>query len=204
MNEGREVIWGQIISGIYVGGLLIVFLIGLFGVCLKKKPLYFRLIVYAIGGYLLEGIGFFVNALCTGAADYINVSVISRFAYYVFLISASAGALDSFLDDKALKNKRAQYLALIAPLLLAGSTAVYYYLFSGSLGLFDTVTGCLLASANAVSLYFALKHLLLPPDDLGFLKVTRPINIMILVEAGCEAITEYCGMLFPETINMQQ
>ena len=204
MSEGfiiNETFWGLIVSGIYAGGLLAAFLVGLFRVCMKKKPLYFRLIVYAVGGFALEGIGFFVNSICTGSADYIDVSVISRFAYYVFLISASVGALDGLLDDKSMNNKKARFLALIAPLLLGVCVAVYYVLFSGYLGSLDTVIGCLLGAFNMVSVYYALKHLLLPPDEIGFLKATRPINIMILVEAGVETVSDYLGILFPEMIN---
>ena len=146
----------------------------------KGKPLYCQIIMWAVGCYCLQCIENCVVYLSGDFSDRGIIAQIAMCGFFVALISANFGALDSIVDDRRENNGKYRKLALIAP--VAFGIASYAalanifprYSFAAS------VYGLSLLSMTAAS-YFNMKHLLLPKDELGILACTRACNIICLV-----------------------
>lgn len=159
---------------------LIAFLHG--GVKLFKKdvPLYFQIIMWAVGCYFLQCIENFVVYFCGDFSEKGIISQVAMCGFFFALLSANFGTIDKIVDDRNKNNSKYRKLALIAPLVygfvsIAAFMHIYpMYNFAAS------VYGISLISMLAAS-YFNLKHLLLPKDEIGILSSTRLCNIICLI-----------------------
>lgn len=170
----NSVFWG-------VGAFLIAnaaFLRGCFVFFRRGKPLYFQLLVCAAGCCGLAALSAVVNTLCGAVQEGFHISLLGLLGCCFFLLSANYGQMDGVVDDGSADNRKARWLALLAPGVLAG--ALVLLLVRGTVPVYTAVF-CLSALPAA---YYNLKHLLLPVDELGFLRATRLCN-------GCSLL--FCG-----------
>ena len=101
---------------------------------------------------------------------------LGRIGFFLFLITASYGQMDRIVDDGSKKIRRYRYIALIAPM-----CAVLLYLPNGTMELLPTQTkiAVLLVWLPALfSVYYNLKHAIIPDFDFGFIKAIKPYNIL--------------------------
>ena len=101
---------------------------------------------------------------------------LGRIGFFLFLITASYGQMDRIVDDGSKKFRPARYIALLAPL-----CAILLYLPSGLMEELPVVTkiAVLLVWLPAmVSVYYNLKHSIIPDFDFGFIKAIKPYNIL--------------------------
>lgn len=158
------------------------FLIGARYLSSKKTPMYFRLFFYASGCYMLEEIWVVTNLLFGDPSTLqpITVRLLGIFGYFEFLVSANRREIDRLVDEGIGGNRQKRLLTFLVPMLCS---IPYLYFFFSSVNPFSTVQRiivvvCCIPSVTAT--YFCAKHLLLPADALGFLKLIRPTDIAIL------------------------
>lgn len=147
----------------------------------KGIPKYFQLYVCAAGCYMLEELWSIVNILLgNGSADGIlTVGMLGFFGCLCFMLSANMNEFDKVVDEG--KNGTARVLALAAPFILLTLFAIYVFSPFNTKPAGLVIAGFFTLSPALISSYFNMKHLLLPEDEMGFLKATRWVDIFALV-----------------------
>ena len=143
----------------------------------KGKPLCVQSITMAMASH---AIGSIYHLCQTLTSDYIvdgfTPAYLGRIGFFLFLLTASYGQLDRIVDDRTPKMRRVQTVALVAPFL-----AALLYIPNVIIYAVPTVTKVVYAMVwlpAAVSVYFNLKHALIPDLDFGFVKAIKPYNIL--------------------------
>jgi hypothetical protein len=101
---------------------------------------------------------------------------LGRIGFFLFLITASYGQMDRIVDDGSKKLRPSRIIALAAPI-----GAVLLYLPNGLMD--DLPTGTKIAVLlvwipATVSVYYNLKHAIIPDFDFGFIKAIKPYNVL--------------------------
>jgi hypothetical protein len=92
------------------------------------------------------------------------------------LITASYGQMDRIVDDGSKKIRPSRMIAFIAPI-----CAALLYLPNGlmeDLPLATKISVLLVWIPATVSVYYNLKHSIIPDFDFGFIKAIKPYNIL--------------------------
>jgi hypothetical protein len=153
------------------------FIYGLHNFFKKGKPLFLQSITMAMGCHALGSIYHLCQTLTTETVlEGFTPAYLGRIGFFLFLITASYGQMDRIVDDGSNKFRPARYIALLAPL-----CAILLYLPSGLMEELPVVTkiAVLLVWLPAmVSVYYNLKHSIIPDFDFGFIKAIKPYNIL--------------------------
>ena len=143
----------------------------------KGKPLFLQSITMAMGCHALGSIYHLCQTLTTSIVlEGFTPAYLGRIGFFLFLITASYGQMDRIVDDGSEKLRPSRMIALIAPL-----CAVLLYLPNGLMEDLPTATkiAVLLVWIPAmVSVYYNLKHSIIPDFDFGFIKAIKPYNIL--------------------------
>lgn len=153
------------------------FIYGAINLFKKGKPLYFQILICAVGCYAIEELFSIIVIICGKFEEPINIGTLGIFGLCLFLLSANYGQLDKIVDDG--KDKKARLLALIAPLFII-ALQIYLFVLLKDGSVFSMIVLTIINIPSIPASYFNLKHLLLKNDDFGFLKATRWCNIMAL------------------------
>lgn len=151
---------------------------GSFALLKKKRPMYFRLFVFAAGCFALHQLSTIVSVWC-GIVPSMSIGAFSIFGAEFFLLSANFGTLDRLVDDGQ-NTKKARQLSWLAPLGIA-VLAVFEFLAWVKEDIFTAEMWVIIAIPAAAASYFNLKHLLLPTDAFGLLQATRYCNASALL-----------------------
>ena len=153
------------------------FIYGLHNFFKKGKPLFLQSITMAMGCHALGSIYHLCQTLTTETVlEGFTPAYLGRIGFFLFLITASYGQMDRIVDDGSKKLRPARYIALLAPL-----CAILLYLPSGLMEELPVVTkiaGLLVRLPAMVSVYYNLKHSIIPDFDFGFIKAIKPYNIL--------------------------
>lgn len=153
-------------------------LYGIYLLISRKPPLYFRLVVGAVGchilGYLFNVCEYFVTG---GLSGRYLISYLGPIGCFLFFLTASFGYMDGIMDDKAPQMRKARVIALAAPVLLI-ALLIPNILFSTSLSV--KVLYTILWIPAILSSYFNLKHAIIPDLGFGFVKAIKPFNVAAL------------------------
>lgn len=154
------------------------------GACIgRKQPLFFKILLFGCASYLLGALFEACWALVYGAPpEGFHVGLLGRVGAYFFLLSAYFGAIDRLADGGEKAYRPYRLGALLGPLGL-GALAVWSVTRRGW---FDCLSLLLLAVPVGVTLYFALKHLILPDVEMGIIRVMRPYNACVILLCLCE------------------
>ncbi len=154
---------------------------GAFKLFQPKIPKFWKLYVCAVGCYMLEELWVIVNSLLgNGSQDgLVTIRLFGFFGCLCFMLSANVGEFDKVVNEK--RNTKADFLALIAPIALLIIYAIYAFTPADGKTDLIVVIGLISISPALPASYFSLKHLLLPEDEMGFLRLTRGINIAALI-----------------------
>ena len=144
----------------------------------KKKPMYFQLLVCAAGCFALQRLSFAVNLWC-GVSSPVSIGMLGIFGCNFFLLSANFGTLDRIVDDGK-GSGRMRAVPVIAPLCMAVLAAAAFFCWKDT-DIFGSVMWLFVLLPALPASYFNLKHILLPTDPFGFLKATKPCNVIALV-----------------------
>ena len=151
-----------------------------FGLCKffkRGKPLFLQSITMAMGCHALGTIYHICMMLTNETAfEGFTPAYLGRVGFFLFFIAASYGHMDRILDDGTPVVRRSRYLALIAPI-----CAVLLYIPNAcisDLPMSTKVSVLLVWLPALVSVYFNLKHAIIPDCGFGFVKAIKPYNML--------------------------
>lgn len=175
MEIGLICIW--IAELVPLSATMFSFIYGLHNFFKKGKPLFLQSITMAMGCHALGSIYHLCQTLTTETVlEGFTPAYLGRIGFFLFLITASYGQMDRIVDDGSNKFRPARYIALLAPL-----CAILLYLPSGLMEELPVVTKIavlLIWLPAMVSVYYNLKHSIIPDFDFGFIKAIKPYNIL--------------------------
>lgn len=154
----------------------------------KGKPLCLQSITMAMASHALGSIYHLCQTLTSEeVVEGFTPAYLGRIGFFLFILTASYGQLDRIVDDGSAKMRPARLIALIAPLCAV-------LLFIPNTMVMDTpvstkvVYGFVWLPAIA-SVYFSMKHILIPDLDFGFIKSLKPYNALVLLLGFAELAT---------------
>ena len=175
--EGIDLICLWIAELVPLAATLFSFIYGLNKFFKKGKPLFLQSITMAMGCHALGSIYHLCQTLTTeDVLEGFTPAYLGRIGFFLFLITASYGQMDRIVDDGSKKARPSRYIALLAPL-----CAVLLYLPNGTmedLPLPTKIAVLLVWLPALFSVYFNLKHAIIPDCDFGFIKAIKPYNIL--------------------------
>jgi hypothetical protein len=142
----------------------------------KGKPLFLQSITMAMGCHALGSIYHVCQTLTTQTVlEGFTPAYLGRIGFFLFFIAASYGQMDRIVDDGSENTRPSRYIALVAPIL-----AVLLYLPNGlmeDLPLSTKIAVSLVWLPAIFSVYYNLKHAIIPDCDFGFVRAIKPYNI---------------------------
>ena len=153
----------------------------------KGKPLFLQSITMAMASHALGSIYHLCQTLTSdNLVDGFTPAYLGRIGVFLFLITASYGQLDKIVDDGSPKMRPARAIALIAPvfavLLYIPNTMIEYIMPS------TRIVYAFVWIPAMFSVYFNLKHAIIPNMDFGFIKALRTYNIFVLLFSFSELL----------------
>ena len=143
----------------------------------KGKPLFLQSVTMAMGCHALGSIYHVCQTLTTEEVlEGFTPAYLGRIGFFLFFIAASYGQMDRIVDDGSKNIRPARAIALTAPL-----GAILLYLPNGlmeDLPLATKIAVFLVWLPAIFSVYYNLKHALIPNLDFGFIKAIKPYNIL--------------------------
>jgi hypothetical protein len=112
---------------------------------------------------------------------------LGRIGFFLFIITASYGQLDRIVDDGSSKMRPARLIALIAPV-----CAMLLYIPNAlmeDVPMATKVVYALVWLPAIISVYFNLKHAIVPDLDFGFIKAIKLYNIFVLLLSFSELLS---------------
>ena len=185
--EELDLICMWIAEVVPLSATLFSFIYGLRNFFKKGKPLFLQSITMAMGCHALGSIYHLCQTLTTEMVlEGFTPAYLGRIGFFLFFIVASYGQMDRIVDDGTPKVKPSRYIAIIAPV-VAG------LLFLPNAFMEDLPTNTKISVALVwlpamVSVYYNLKHAIIPDCGFGFIKAIKPYNIL----AVALGISELC------------
>lgn len=108
--------------------------------------------------------------------DGFTPAYLGRIGFFLFLLVASYSQMDRLVDDGSKKIRPTRYIALIAPLCV-----ILLYLPNGfmeKLSVATKISVSVVWILAVFSVYYNLKHAIIPDMDFGFIKAIKPYNIL--------------------------
>ena len=153
--------------------LLFTFFFGAVKLWRKGKPLYFQIIIAAIGCYALYQLFVIVVTFCDFAETYFNDGFFGLLGCNCFLLCANHGAVEKLFDKPKKKYTVISILAEVLMLALSIVIAVFYFekiQITFFLFILQQIPACLVIGYN-------IRHLFTPVDELGLIKGLRLTDI---------------------------
>ncbi len=146
----------------------------------KKVPLFYRILWYAGLTCLIGNIYTALYVFLWQSEDVsFHIGYLGYIGMFFFLFSSYYGALDSLVDGKQTEFRWFRRTAgFIAGLFLAGSTLLMYF---GN----QEFWKYLVIVPMTFTMYFAVKHLIMPDIEMGYIRVLRTYNILIIALCIC-------------------
>lgn len=145
----------------------------------KGKPLCLQSIAMAMASHFLGSIYHLCQTLTNASiVDGFTPAYLGRIGFFLFILTASYGQLDKIVDDGSSQMRPARWIALLAPLL-----AILLYIPNVLPSDIPTPTKVVYAFVwlpAIISVYFNLKHAIIPDLDFGFIKAFKPYNVFVL------------------------
>jgi hypothetical protein len=143
----------------------------------KGKPLFLQSITMAMGCHALGSIYHLCQTLTTETVlEGFTPAYLGRIGFFLFLITASYGQMDRIVDDGSAKIRPTRYIALAAP--VAAALLFVPNALIDDLPLATKVSVLLVWLPGVVSVYYNLKHAIIPECAFGFIKAIKPYNIL--------------------------
>lgn len=153
----------------------------------KGKPLFVQSLTMAMGCHSLGSIYQLCITLSTHEVlEGFTPAYLGRIGFFLLIITANYGQLDSIVDDGSKKMRPSRIIALIAP-----ACAALLYIPNAIIPDVPIETKAIYAVVwitAMISLYFNLKHAIIPDLDFNFTKAIRPYNIFALCLGASELL----------------
>ena len=160
----------------------VAFIYGLTKVCLHKTNEYFRIIVVAVGCYVLEELWVIVNTICNINNGLITVRLIGIFGCFCAFLTANSNISKDELYNKANETVLAKYVALLAPTVFIILFIIYFIQSINIRPFYHIFISFIVILPLIIDSYFDLKYLLMPTNNNSIIKRIKPINLLILFE----------------------
>ena len=111
---------------------------------------------------------------------------LGRIGFFLFILTASYGQLDRIVDDGSPGMRKSRIIALLAPVL-----ALLIYIPNAlpeDIAVSTKVVYALVWLPAMISVYFNLKHAIIPDLDFGFIKAIKPYNLLVLLLSFSELL----------------
>ena len=143
----------------------------------RGKPLFLQSITMAMGCHALGSIYHLCLTVTSNTVfEGFTPAYLGRIGFFLFLITASYGQMDRIVDDGSPAIRKYRYIALVAPIV---ALALYTpNAIMEDLPLATKIAVLLVWLPGTVSVYFNLKHSIIPDFDFGFIKAIKPYNIL--------------------------
>lgn len=171
-----------VIEDIAFYSVLLSFIYGIITVCLKQYPLYFKLIIGAIGCYTIEELWVNVNAFCGYENSIFSVRLLGIVACFATFLTANTKAFSKIIDSKNDSKSYKNFVALIAPLTLLTLLIIFISIVMKSETTLQIVVQIIVILPAIVDSYFEFRCLIASNDEKGILKCIKPINALALAE----------------------
>lgn len=158
------------------------FIYGLFKVCLHKSNEYFKIVVVAVGCYVLEESWVIVNTICNIPNNLLTVRLIGIFGCFCAFLTANRSISKDKMYNKSSETKLARYGALLAPILFTSLFSIYCIQSINIKPIYHIVISFIVIFPLIIDSYFDLKYLLMPTGNTAFIKSIKSINLLILLE----------------------
>ena len=153
----------------------------------KGKPLFLQSITMAMGSHALGSIYHMCQSLTSeNVVEGFTPAYLGRIGFFLFIITASYGQLDRIVDDGSPKMRKSRIIALLAPVL-----ALLIYISNAlpeDIAVSTKVVYALVWLPAMISVYFNLKHAIIPDLDFGFIKAIKPYNLLVLLLSFSELL----------------
>ena len=185
--EGIDLICMWIAELVPLTATLFSFIYGLRNFFKKGKPLFLQSITIAMGCHALGSIYHLCQTLTIERAlEGFTPAYLGRIGFFLFFIVASYGQLDRILDDGTAKMRVSRYIAILAPV-----CALLLFIPNATmedLPLQTKISAGLVWIPAMFSVYYNLKHAVIPDCGFTFVKAIRPFNVL----AVCLGFAEIC------------
>ena len=145
----------------------------------KGVPANLQSITMAMGCHMLGTIYHIFQMLTLGTLlQGFTPAYLGRIGFFLFFITASYGQMDRIVDDGSKIYIPSRIISLIAPVL-----AMLLYIINlrvDEMSPSTKIAYLLVWVVAMVSVYFNLKHAIIPNLDFGFIKSTKPYNILAM------------------------
>ena len=145
----------------------------------RGKPLFLQSLTMAMASHALGSIYHLCQTLTSDTlVEGFTPAYLGRIGFFLFIITASYGQMDRIVDDGTERMLPARYIAMIAPL----CSALLYLpnLLMDDVPASTKIAYALVWAPALFSVYFNLKHALIPDLDFGFIKAIKPYNCFAL------------------------
>ena len=153
----------------------------------KGKPLFLQSITMAMASHALGSVYHLCQTLTSDTLlEGFTPAYLGRIGFFLFILTASYGQLDKIVDDGSSNVRFARRVALIAPLL-----AALLYIPNAMMDDVPAATKVVYALVwipAIFSVYFNLKHAIIPDFDFGFIKAIKPYNFFVLLLSFAELL----------------
>ena len=153
----------------------------------KGNPLCMQSITMAMASHALGSVYHLCQTLTIeNIVDGFTPAYLGRIGFFLFILTAGYGQLDRIVDDGSSKMRRARITALIAPLL-----AILLYIPNAlieDVPISTKVVYAIVWIPAIFSVYFNLKHAIIPNFDFGFIKAIKPYNVFVLLLSFSELL----------------
>lgn len=153
----------------------------------KGKPLFLQSITMAMGSHALGSIYHMCQSLTSeNVVEGFTPAYLGHIGFFLFIITASYGQLDRIVDDGSPGMRKSRIIALLAPVL-----ALLIYIPNAlpeDIAVSTKVVYALVWLPAMISVYFNLKHAIIPDLDFGFIKAIKPYNLLVLLLSFSELL----------------
>lgn len=172
------------------------FTYGLVVMIKRKHPLYFRLLFFGVGCFLLENMYYLANYICSGgwASDF-SFALFGAGGCYAFMLSANFVLSELITSDEIKKHSSARIIGHIAPILLL---LIFFYGINFWASTQESIQGSIISIlvvllskiAAFPAGYYHLRNLV-SNDNSKYTKSLRLCNMMVL----CVIFTDFISDL---------
>ena len=153
----------------------------------KGKPLCMQSLAMAMASHTLGSIYHICQTLTSeDIVEGFTPAYLGRIGFFLFILTASYGQLDRIVDDRTEKMKKTRIIAFLAPL----CAALLYIpnVIIEDVHVSTKITYAIVWIPALFSVYFNLKHAIIPNFDFGFIKAIKPYNILVLCLSFAELL----------------
>lgn len=152
----------------------------------KGTALYLQIVTLAMGCYALSNLYELCQTLAfDGSPDGFTAAYLGRIGFFLFLLTANFGQMDGLLDDGSAKMRPARLIGMVAPVV---AMLLYVLVVFSPLPQSTKIVYAIVWLPALASLYFNLKHAVIPDLGLDFASAVRPYNVTALALSMLELL----------------